>query len=245
MTSESKADTEPWIEKHEAEYGYAYDPDRALASSLGISGIPHAVLIDPAGTIVWRGHPAVLEASTIEEHLGGRLRTPMWDWPEAATPIADAIRSGSLKAALDSLEAPVDPTLIDEIRSVLRRQVTATLKQFEVMLQEEDALGAEATLERSRQKLAGLPEAVEFDKLVEQLSTEALKAARVLQVDLNDIEAKLMGSFGGDGYSKAELDELEQRLRTLSKTHAGKAVGRKATELQRYVDAVQRMLESR
>ena len=38
----------------------AYDPDARLHEYFGVHGIPHAILVDAAGTVVWRGHPARL-----------------------------------------------------------------------------------------------------------------------------------------------------------------------------------------
>ena len=71
MTSESESQTVPWVEKTGAAYPYAYDKGGKVARFFGVRGIPHAILVDPTGKVVWRDHPARLDAKTVEAALAG------------------------------------------------------------------------------------------------------------------------------------------------------------------------------
>ena len=93
VTGEGKGDTEKWVESKGAEYPYGYDKGGKIRSYFGVTGIPHAVLIDPTGTIVWRGNPGGLSNATIEASLGGALAEPLWKWPDAAKKVRQALQA--------------------------------------------------------------------------------------------------------------------------------------------------------
>jgi hypothetical protein len=100
VTDESASLTEPWIEKHSASYAYAYDKGGKLKRWFGVNGIPHAILVDATGTIVWTGHPGSLGEGDIEEHLAGTLAKPLFEWPAAAKGVARSLTKGDLAGAL-------------------------------------------------------------------------------------------------------------------------------------------------
>jgi len=54
-------------------YAVAIDAKDELSKVFGIKGIPHALLVDPSGTIVWEGHPSSLKESQIEKVLTSGL----------------------------------------------------------------------------------------------------------------------------------------------------------------------------
>src|SRR5262245_44923612 len=77
VTDEGESDTVKWIAAKKVKYAYAYDKGGKLKRFFGVQGIPHAVLVDATGTVVWDGHPASLDPATIEKALGGALPKPM------------------------------------------------------------------------------------------------------------------------------------------------------------------------
>ena len=54
VTNEGAKPTERFVESTRMAYPYAYDKKSALMRAMGVGPIPHAVLVDPSGTIVWR-----------------------------------------------------------------------------------------------------------------------------------------------------------------------------------------------
>ncbi len=51
------------------DYTVALDTEAKLSAHFGITGIPHAMLVDKAGKIVWEGHPLELKPADIEALL--------------------------------------------------------------------------------------------------------------------------------------------------------------------------------
>lgn len=105
MTDEPASLTEPWIAKHSAQYAYAYDKGGRLKRFFGVNGIPHAVLVDATGTVVWEGHPGMLQESDVEKHLSGALAKPVFEWPNASKGIAKSLVKGDLAGALAGARA--------------------------------------------------------------------------------------------------------------------------------------------
>lgn len=131
MTDESASLTEPWIAKHEASYPYAYDKGGKLKRWFGVSGIPHAVLVDATGTVVWRGHPATLRESEIEEHLAGTLAKPLYEWPSAAKGVAKKLTKGDLAGALEDARALSEGDDGPAIATQIQGLIDGRVKQVE------------------------------------------------------------------------------------------------------------------
>lgn len=51
------------------EYTVGFDPYKKLKPGFGIQGIPHAMIVDSTGKIVWEGHPMSIQDSDIEAVL--------------------------------------------------------------------------------------------------------------------------------------------------------------------------------
>jgi cytochrome c biogenesis protein CcmG/thiol:disulfide interchange protein DsbE len=49
------------------DYPVGIDKKDTVGSGFGITGIPHAMLVDKTGKIVWEGHPAQLKESQIDD----------------------------------------------------------------------------------------------------------------------------------------------------------------------------------
>ena len=104
MTHEPKGPTEGFIQDTGARFGYAYETSLKLMRALGAGGFPSAYLVDPMGTVVWGGHPAELDAATIQRHLDGALRVPMWEWPKSVSRAKKYVQKGEFAKALASLD---------------------------------------------------------------------------------------------------------------------------------------------
>ncbi len=69
VTDEDRATVESFFKKVPMNYSVALDPNGTLAQGFGIDAIPHAMLVNRAGKIVWEGHPMELTDSAIESIL--------------------------------------------------------------------------------------------------------------------------------------------------------------------------------
>lgn len=69
VTKEDAATVTAFTKEVPINYPVALDPDAALAAHFGITGIPHALLVDKTGKIVWEGHPQELKPADIEALL--------------------------------------------------------------------------------------------------------------------------------------------------------------------------------
>lgn len=69
ITDEDRAKIKKFEKEVPIEYAVGLDANGKYAKPFGIQGIPHAVLVDKTGKIVWEGHPMSLKESQIEELL--------------------------------------------------------------------------------------------------------------------------------------------------------------------------------
>jgi thiol-disulfide isomerase/thioredoxin len=69
VSDEEKSVVEPFMQKLPMNYSVALDANGKLGSSFGIEAIPHAMLVDKSGKIVWEGHPMELTDEAIEKIL--------------------------------------------------------------------------------------------------------------------------------------------------------------------------------
>ena len=69
VTKEDAATVSAFTKEVTVTYPIALDPEAALAAHFGITGLPHALLIDKSGKIVWEGNPLDLKSADIESLL--------------------------------------------------------------------------------------------------------------------------------------------------------------------------------
>jgi len=69
VTDEETSVVEPFMQKIPMNYSVAIDAKGKLGTGFGIEGIPHALLVNKAGKIVWEGHPMELTDADIEKIL--------------------------------------------------------------------------------------------------------------------------------------------------------------------------------
>lgn len=76
MTDEAESKVEDYIEENDIHYPIVIERSGRSQQQLDVRGIPEAVLVDPKGTIVWRGHPGMFQEGMLQEVLRG-ARPPM------------------------------------------------------------------------------------------------------------------------------------------------------------------------
>lgn len=69
ISSEKKSVVTDFLKKMPMDYFPALDSGGALGKSFGVTGIPHAVLVDKSGKIIWEGHPMTLKEKQIQAVL--------------------------------------------------------------------------------------------------------------------------------------------------------------------------------
>jgi len=69
VTDEDKQTVRNFEKTVPIEYTVAFDAYKKLNKDFGIQGIPHAMIVDTTGKIVWEGHPMSLKDSDIEAVL--------------------------------------------------------------------------------------------------------------------------------------------------------------------------------
>lgn len=69
VTDEDDATVRKFRKSVPMDYHVAIDNGGNLSEKMGISGIPHAFLVNKAGEIVWEGHPMQLTDADIEKIL--------------------------------------------------------------------------------------------------------------------------------------------------------------------------------
>jgi thiol-disulfide isomerase/thioredoxin len=69
ITDENRAKIIKFEKDVPIEYSVGLDVGGKYSKPFGIQGIPHAVLVDKSGKVVWEGHPMSLKDSQIEEIL--------------------------------------------------------------------------------------------------------------------------------------------------------------------------------
>ncbi len=235
LTSEAKDKTEKWIAEKGARYGYGYDEGRKLMDSLGLGFYPSAVLLDPSGTLVWKGNPAALGPELLEQALVGALPLPLWEWPEEAAAVKEAYVQRQLSQALRRARGlgdtgkPLALILEELIRGrgeALRRAHGAG-----------DYLETLALAEACEQELAGLPEAEEAARLRAAIARDA-EAQRILEGQRS--LAKLAAEAGGMRRKK-DAEALIPAVQKLVLQYPGTIVETRGRELvARLQEAVRR-----
>ncbi|NJL19362.1 MAG: TlpA family protein disulfide reductase [Bdellovibrionaceae bacterium] len=61
ISKEDKSTVEDFLEKTPMHYAVALDSRGKFSGQFGIQGIPHALMVDPSGTVVWEDTPLPLK----------------------------------------------------------------------------------------------------------------------------------------------------------------------------------------
>lgn len=232
--TEPKDKTAQWIEDKGAEYAYAYSGEASAA--LGVSGIPHGVLVDPFGRIVWRGHPSRLGAEEIEKAVNGALPLPVWDWPESTSDLKEQIRVGNWSGAHTAALALDDKEFGKSISGFIAKSADMKVEGVVASFEAGNILGAMEAIESLGDSLEGLDAGKTLAKLAKDIRGDK-KALETLELQ------KKVASYGElVPQSRASFEEMMKdkdgtiekietavaELETIAKEHAGEYVSRQA-----------------
>lgn len=180
MTDEPQKLTEDWVAKKGAKYAYAYDKGGKLSSFFGISGIPHAVLIDATGKIVWRGHPGSLDGKAIEKALDGALPMPMWEWPASAKAVRTAVQKQNWAEAINAASKLSETDSGPTITEALKRLVAGRVAKLKADLADRNYLAAQESAAALAKSLGSLPEKADADAALAAIKADK-DAAKVIK----------------------------------------------------------------
>lgn len=230
MTGEGKGETEKWIEAKEAKYAYGYEKTGSLARYFGVKGIPHVVIIDANGVVVYNGGAGGYSDDLLRKATAGALATPIWEWSAAAKSAKAALLKKQYKAALDEAaklpEADGGPAITEAIKGMVKGKVALLKAAFE----KGDFLGALNDAKELRKDLAGLPEEAEAAKVeadidahpsaadVIKLQKQIAKIRDKAPTKRKEVEKavedlKKIEKAGEGGYAATEAAQLAEQLR--------------------------------
>lgn len=235
--SEGIRNTEAWIESKGARYAYAYYDGTAFPSAMGVSGIPHAVLVSPDGTVMWAGHPASIPAEAIERGLAGAITKPIFEWDDAVSKVADALRRKELGKALIEAKKLAEKGVADSdvALATVERMVEGAVKSVESALEEGNYLDAWTAAERWAKQLKGLDSADRLESVIETCKNDP-EAKRVIAG-----QKKLRALLGKKLKKKREADSLMDKIRELAEEYDGTYV---SVEASRAIEQVRSIYES-
>lgn len=67
VTDDDEPTVKAFVKDFPIDYPVGHDRRGRLASALGVIALPHALLVDKGGRIVWEGHPLKITESQLEE----------------------------------------------------------------------------------------------------------------------------------------------------------------------------------
>jgi hypothetical protein len=226
VTGEGKKDTEPWITDKKVKYAYAYDKGGKLASKLGVSGIPHAFLVNAQGKIVWDGHPSELDDKTIQAAIDGALPSPLFDLPPAAGGVKTALQKRNYAAALAEAGKLSEADGGSGLKQVVQGIVTGRVQSMNAALKEGDFLTAQDSATGLKKELEGLPEVSEPDKVLAEI--KANKDADKLMGAQKKVRAIAEQKLG----KKVEFEKALADLKKIEKDFPSTFVAKEAEAVE-------------
>lgn len=176
MTGETKGNTDPWIERHEVAFPYAFDPDLVTMDwFFGKYAFPSAVLLDPQGVIVWKGHPSSLKEETIEKALRGALPVPLFELGGYTDELREELqeeRYAQAYARVAALESQLmRADLVRALDMLLERRLADVQELFELG----DYLAVVERCERLQRSLGKLPQREAVDSYLRGIKGDRSK----------------------------------------------------------------------
>ncbi|MFT5153557.1 MAG: hypothetical protein ACI841_003558, partial [Planctomycetota bacterium] len=217
VTSEGSGMTEKWIEKNGAEFAYAYDKGSKLSRFFGVGGIPHAILVDANGTVIWRGHPGSLKDATVSKALEGTIPTPLWEFPSEAKDVAKALSSRKFAKALEAANK------MGESGQGYADIVNALANGRVALMSSAQEEGDWLTIDDKGKDIAGMLKGMEQAGEVEVILA-ALKGDKEAQGILK--AQKKVKKILSAKIKKKEIPAIKDKLKKISKDFPGTAVER-------------------
>ena len=179
MTGEPKGPTDAWIEKHNAKFAYGYSSE--FIRKMEISGYPTAMVVSPAGEVLYKGSPSGVTEKLIEEHLDSALKVPAWEWPKKASATKKALLKGNIAKAVKAAE-PLAQDGVDhgtEILAAVKALAAGQAKSISAAAERGDFLTVTELGKRLKKSLKGLPEMEQVNAAV--ATTKSSKAKKVIK----------------------------------------------------------------
>ena len=234
MTKEPQAETRKFLEETKAKWVVAYVPE-ALLEAYGVDAYPTAVLVDPTGTILWKGNfPSDMDDSLIEAALR-KVRSAM-ALPGKFSSISSLYDKGKLGEAFQKLEAELKrPALpeaekkaLERARGLIADQAQGDLLEAENLeRKEKDFFLALEKFDRAAKDYAGM-----------EASKAAAEAAARIRADASLKPELDGGAKVREAEKKIEAGSYQSGWKILSgvqKSFAGTAAAGKAAALQKKV----------
>ncbi len=200
-------------------YGYAYDKGAKLFGKLGFSGLPSAVLLDPYGSIVWKGHPGELDESIVKRSLSGSLSKPLFDWPDDAKVARKAFAAGQVAKAIAEAKKLGAPGA--ELATSLEEHAASSAKALAALYEEGDYLAVETRGALFAKRLADLPQATEIESVLAKL--RANEQAQPILGAQKRVQKLTSGKI-----KKGEIPKLRQELEKIAAQFPDSAAARDA-----------------
>ncbi|QDU66964.1 peroxiredoxin family protein [Engelhardtia mirabilis] len=232
---DDEAELRTWIEVRQAKFGFALMRGEELQRFALIASYPHALLVDPAGTVGWSGYGGQVTADVIAPHITGALPRPMFDWPRDADKVAQEIRKGRLAQALEAATAvrSENGDLGTELVESVKGLVTFRVERLRAARASGDYARVLNEGDDTVRMLEGLPQAADVEALVEEV--EGDDAAVEIAGAQRDV-ARLRGRFD-KLKKKRDADSLVSKFERLAAdnvdNHAGEDAKRALDELKR------------
>jgi len=199
VTNEPEKLVEKYVADNKVEYPIFIEKSYKSANALKIAGYPHAVLVDPKGTVVWAGHPAELNDSIVEKALTG-AHPPRVSLPAALKPLEPLMAKKDFGKAYEQAKAMLGGNL-DETSKTAAQEIADGIA--------EDAKALAATADQANESKHYYEAQDALDRLVKQYAgvPGADGAAAKLQALQADASAKASIAAGAQLAKAADLEQ--------------------------------------
>lgn len=160
--------------KLNVEYAYGYFNDRKLSEDTGQKGYPHAALFDPAGEVVWTGHPNSLTSDTVEKALKGASPYLNYGWSKPFQGVAKSISKSQFSKALKDVDRLLKSGEegADAVRNMVVKVLGARIAKLDKAVANGDFLTAKGLADALDGNLSGLDEAKKVDGVLTHLNKD-------------------------------------------------------------------------
>jgi len=217
------------------------DEPKAKVEPFGVTGIPHAAIVDTAGNVVWEGHPMQADfESALEAQI--KKTPPKVSQPKGPTPLEDISAAmqktqfGRAAALLAKFQAPESDTAAksqaERIRKVLVAQAPARLAQGEKSFAAKEYYKASEAFQDVTLMAPQSPQAKKAEERLKALQADEKIKAEVEQGSERAADALLAEILKREKANPAAtINALEDLAERFPNTKAGAAAADKAKAL--------------